>query len=128
MAYGFDHAGSKHQDGGFYRIRYTGKPANLPVSLKATKKGMRIDFSDPVDKEFAGSIGNWAVKTWALKRTKSYGSRHYDEKPSKIEAAKVSADGKSVFLEIPEIKPTWCMEIKYKIKSATGDKLISKLI
>ncbi len=117
----FAWAGSKRQDGGFYRIRYTGKPANLPVGLVATKKGMRIDFTDPVEKETASSAGNWAVKTWALKRTKNYGSRHYDEKPSKIETVKVSPDGKSVFLEMPEIKPTWCMEIKYKIKSASGE-------
>ena len=50
-----------------------------------------------------------------------YGSDHYDEKPSKVTAATVSADGKTVTLEIADLKPTWCMEIKYAIKAADGE-------
>ena len=30
-------------------------------------------------------------------------------------------DGKGVFLEIPDIKPTWCMEIQYRLKADGGD-------
>jgi hypothetical protein len=30
------------------------------------------------------------------------------------------ADGKTVALEIPEIQPTWCMEIKCSIRGADG--------
>ncbi len=35
-------------------------------------------------------------------------------------AATVSADGKTVTLEIADMKPTWSMEIKYDLKAPDG--------
>ena len=35
--------------------------------------------------------------------------------------ARVSDDGRTVFLEIPEIRPTWCMEITYAIRGESGE-------
>ena len=103
-----------------YRIRYTGSPAHLPVELHATKGGMSIEFSDAVDAESAANPKNYQVKTWSLKRTAGYGSKHYDEKPSIVKSATVTSDGKTVFLSIPAIQPTWCMEIKYNLKGTDG--------
>lgn len=34
--------------------------------------------------------------------------------------AKLSGDGKTLTLEIADMKPTWSMEIKYSIKGADG--------
>jgi hypothetical protein len=81
---------------------------------------MAITFSGALDTKTAGDPRNYAVKTWSLKRTAKYGSDHYDEKPSRVTAARLAADGKTVFLETPGIKPTWCMEVKYAIKAADG--------
>ena len=116
----FAWAGNQHQPGGLYRLRYTGKPANLPLGLKAKKGGMLVTFSDPVNRDAAETLKNYAVKTWSLKRTASYGSKHYDEMRLEVRRAELANDGKSVFLEIPDIKPTWCMEIKYSITDANG--------
>ena len=33
----------------------------------------------------------------------------------------VSADGKTVFLEIADIKPTWSMEIRYSLQGVGGE-------
>lgn len=60
------------------------------------------------------------MKAWALKRTKNYGSPHVDEHGLTIDGARVLEDGKSVLIRLPEIAPTWCMEIEYNLKSATG--------
>jgi mono/diheme cytochrome c family protein len=119
----FAWAGNKSGDGGFYRVRATGKPANLPIGLKARKDGVLLEFSDPLDPESAGDVGNYAVKTWALKRTKNYGSPHIDEKPSTVASVKVGEDGKSVFLMMPGIAPTWCMEIRYTVLDVGGQKV-----
>jgi hypothetical protein len=51
----------------------------------------------------------------------NYGSDHIDEKPSRIADARVSDDGRTVLLEIPEIRPTWCMEITYAIRGVSGE-------
>ncbi len=119
----FAWAGNKSQDGGFYRVRATGKPANLPIGLKARKDGMLLEFSDPLDPESAGRVGNYAVRTWSLKRTRNYGSPHIDEKPSTVASVKLGDDGRSVFLEIPGIAPTWCMEIRYSVLDVGGRKV-----
>jgi hypothetical protein len=55
-----------------------------------------------------------------LVRSRKYGSKHYNEKSIKVEKAVLGSDLKSVFLTIPEIKPTWGMEIKYQILGQDG--------
>ncbi len=116
----FAWAGSQHHQGGFYRLRYTGKPAHLPVGLNASGKQVTLSFTDPVDPETARNPGSYAIKVWSLKRTASYGSKHYDEHPLKVAAASVSDDGKTVTLTLPELAPTWCMEIKTRLKTSDG--------
>jgi putative heme-binding domain-containing protein len=116
----FAWAGNQTQPGGFYRVRYTGKPVYLPIGLKATKGGVVITFSGALDPKTAGDPTNYAVQTWSLKRSEQCGSGHYDEKPAQVTAAKVSADGKTVTLEIADLKPTWSMAIKYHLRSADG--------
>jgi hypothetical protein len=53
-------------------------------------------------------------------RSAQYGSKHYNEKPAKVTAATVSADGKTVTLAIDNIKPVMSMEIKYDLKASDG--------
>jgi hypothetical protein len=113
----FAWAGNKNQDGGFYRIRHTGKPTHLPVGLSATKDGMILRFSDALD---AATAANFQVKVWGLERTKIYGSPHIDERPLVVTSAKLLEDGKSVAISLPDIAPTWCMEIQYELKGADG--------
>ncbi len=45
----FAWAGNQTAPGGFYRVRYTGKPADLPVGLKAKAGGVELTFTDPLD-------------------------------------------------------------------------------
>ncbi|MCH1506499.1 MAG: DUF1592 domain-containing protein [Verrucomicrobiales bacterium] len=123
----FAWAGSKHQDGGFYRIRATGKAMNLPIDLKATPEGIQLGFTNALDREAAAKIESYKIKTWSLKRTKNYGSRHYDEKPLEVAQATVSDDGKSVFLSIPEINTTWCMEVKIQVTDTQG-KMVERIL
>ncbi len=116
----FAWAGDQTQPGGFYRVRYTGKPVYLPIALHAKKSGMTIEFSAALEEKAANNPDNYAVRTWSLKRSEQYGSKHYDERPAKVTTATVSADGKIVTLEIADMKPTWSMEIKYNLKAADG--------
>ncbi len=116
----FAWAGNQTQPGGFYRVRYTGKPVYVPIGLAAKKRGMVVHFSGALDPKTAGDPTNYAVKTWSLKRSQQYGSKHFDEKPSKVKAATISPDGKTVTLDIEDLKPTWCMEIKYDLKASDG--------
>ncbi len=115
----FAWAGSRNQPGGLYRLNYTGKPVYVATSMSATKKGVEIKFSGKLDPSSL-KAENFAVKVWDLRRTKSYGSKHYNEHALKVTSSKLSSDGLSLILDIPEIKPTWGMEIKYRLKGADG--------
>jgi hypothetical protein len=113
-------AGNQTRPGGFYRVRYTGKPVYLPVGLKARKAGMTLTFTGALDRKSAGEAKNYAVKTWSLRRSAAYGSKHYDEKAARVTGVEVSADGKTVTLLVADMRPTWCMEIRYGVKAADG--------
>jgi glucose/arabinose dehydrogenase/cytochrome c5 len=106
--------------GGLYRIRYQETNAVLPVGLNAKKKGMKITFSNPVDAISASQQKNYQVKTWDLKRSRKYGSEHYNTQTLNVDKVEVSADGKSVLILLPQIKPTWVMEITYEVKGTNG--------
>jgi hypothetical protein len=118
--------GNQQQPGGLYRIRYTGKPAHLPVGIEATEKGVLLTFSGEFD---AASIdaSKFRVKVWDLKRTAGYGSEHYNERALEVESAKLQTGGRRIFLEIPEISPTWSMEIRYQLKSKAGRNIEGKI-
>ena len=108
--------------GGFYRVRATGKPMHLPVELNATKKGVKITFSDPLDPTSVRS-GRYAVKSWALKRSKNYGSKHYDTREHKISNPRLSKDGTVISLDIEDMGPVWQMEIRYEVKGKNGEDI-----
>ena len=82
---------------------------------------MALTFTDPLDQTAATDPAHYSVKVWSIKRTADYGSNHYNEHPLRIRSASLSADGRTVFLEIPDIGPTMCMEIKYAIKGRGGE-------
>ena len=123
----FAWAGNQSIPGGFYRVRYTGKPADLPIGLNAKTGGIEITFTDAIDAKSASDVKNFEIKVWGLKRTKQYGSKHVDEKPLVVSKSSYDAKTKTVRLEITDLNPTWGMEIQYRMKGEDG-RLISGTI
>jgi putative heme-binding domain-containing protein len=116
----FAWAGSATQPGGLYRVRYTGRPVYVPVKLHARRGGLDITFSGPLEQTAAEDAKRFAVTIWGLKRTANYGSEHYDERPLAVQSASLADDGSTVRLELPGIRSTWCMEIKYSLRNVDG--------
>ena len=114
-------ASNQHQDGGFYRVRYTGKPAYLPVGLHAGHESFAVAFTDALAPEAAELPTNYSVRVWNLKRSANYGSPHVGEHPVTVTAAKLEADGKTVRLTLPGLAPTQGMEIKCSLKGKNGE-------
>ena len=73
----------------------------------------RVTFTDPLDEETAADPDSWSALQWNYKWSSEYGSRHWSVKePDKqghdtlgVKSAKLSEDGRSVFLEIPDLRP-----------------------
>lgn len=115
----FAWAGNQTQPGGFYRVRYTGKPVHVPVELHARHGSIDITFSQDLDPASA-TTESFALKTWSLQRTANYGSDHFNERPLRVSDAKLLADGRTVRIELPDLQPTWCMEFRYALHAADG--------
>ncbi|MCH2202776.1 MAG: c-type cytochrome [Fuerstiella sp.] len=111
---------SQTDSGGLYRLRATGKPSWLPCGLTTHADGVSIEFTDALHVTAAESPENYRIKVWSLRRTANYGSEHYDEHPLEIRSAALSGDGRTVRLSVPEIAPTWCMEIRCQVKTPDG--------
>lgn len=123
----FAWAGNRTADGGFFRIRYTGKPMFLPTGLHAARDSLTLQFSDPLDKGEAQKPENYSVKRWSLVRSANYGSKHENETVMAVESAVLDADLKTVHLKIPDIRPTWGMEVAYRLRGANGQSVASKV-
>jgi hypothetical protein len=115
------------QPGAFQRIRWTGKPVNLPRSVKTGKDTLAITFTDPLAKDSA-SADNLAIEAWNYKWSGNYGSPEI--KPSdgqnghdKVVPSEValSADGKTLTLTLPGLKPVDQLKIAYKLETADGE-------
>ena len=144
------------KNGAFQRVRYTGAPVRMPIELRATTKGLRLTFTCKLDPATATDPQNWNVEVWNYLWSAAYGSPEFStiepvEKPADagkqgeaqfsktqiaqkkhdplvVKSVTLSADGRSVFLEIPEIKPVMQMAIKFGLKAADGTELLSEVI
>jgi hypothetical protein len=109
------------QLGGLYRIRKVDQPMVIPVGIQATKTGIKLSFTDKLDEKSVEDVSHYIVKTWDLLRSRKYGSKHYNEKTLQVTKAELDKDKKTIKLTIPEVKPTWVMEIQYQIKDDRGN-------
>lgn len=116
----------------FERVRYTGATVQQVSQLHVKDNGIEITFLQPLKKETAADAGAWSVEEWNLRWDNVYGSpRLKPSAPGKegtdtlnVKSAKVSDDGKTVFLEIPDLHPVMQMLIQANgIESADGTPL-----
>ena len=116
------------RNGGFYRVRYTGKPAHVASEVHVRKNGLEITFTSPLDQTSAASLDSYSMEQWNYKWTQEYGSPEFsvtDPTQKKhdsvlIKSAKLLSDKKSVFLEIPDLQPVNQYKLKVKIATAEG--------
>lgn len=139
------------QNGCFQRVRYTGAAARMPIALTATKQGIRLDFTCELDAQSATDAGNWNIEAWNYVWSSAYGSPDISTLESNVAATELGNDGKlqfskaqmserkhdsltvtrvtlsadrrSVLLEVADLRPAMQMQLKYEIKSADGKEV-----
>jgi azurin len=111
-------------DGCFHRVRYTGKPnALFPIDFHVHENGIRVSFTDRIDPSIAGDAKNHFAQAWNYRYSSGYGSpefspRHpgtpgHDHWP--IAIAHVLPDGKSIFLELPDLQPVNQLHLRLRV-------------
>ncbi len=119
------------RDGCLQRVRFTGKDPQLPIESHIHANGIRLTFTTALDRSAAEDAGSYSFSQWNYLYSKNYGSKDYlPSDPQKeghetveVISAKLSADGKTIFLEIPGLKPVMQFEVKYSLNSADGKAL-----
>jgi hypothetical protein len=115
----FGWAGNAAAPGGFYRVRRGKKPAHVPTAVHAATGMLAVTFSDTIDPSSV-TPDAFSFKTWSLRRSADYGSKHYDEQSLDIRGVRISGDARTIKLEIPTLAPTQCYELKLKLAAAQG--------
>jgi putative heme-binding domain-containing protein len=100
-------------DGCFQRVRYTGDPVQLPVAFHAHENGVLLTFSRPLDRAEVEQPARHFAQAWNYRYSPGYGSPELSPRhpgvaghdPLPIRSAHVLADGRSLFLEIPDLQP-----------------------
>jgi hypothetical protein len=139
------------QNGCFQRVRYTGASTRMPIALAATKQGVRVDFTCELDAQAASDVANWNLEIWNYVWSSAYGSPEISTTETKVAAtelgndgrlqfskaqmaerkhdamvvrkATLSADRRSVLLEVADLRPAMQAQLKYELKSADGAEL-----
>jgi len=128
---GFRIWGTESKDmAGLARVRPTGKPSTLPLSVRAVPQGIHLRFPDKLD---AASLKpeHIAAARWNYQRTAGYGSAHYKldgtpgMDPLPCTGLQISADGCGLLVHLPDMKPVEQIRIDWRLASAAGPPLDS---
>ena len=130
---GWQTSGAK--DGCLQRVRFTGAKVSMPRSLNIHENGIRVGFTQQLDKELAEDLDSWQIEQWNYQWTSKYGSKEYKvSEPSatghdkaEVRSARLLPGGLEVFLEIPNLAPVMQMKIEFDLETANGDEMIGAL-
>ena len=116
------------KDGCLQRVRFTGKPVLMPVGWHARDNGLEVSFSEKLEPAAAEDLGSYSVHQWNYRYAAEYGSKDWSvSDPRKeghdtvpMKSAHLLPDGKTVFLEMPDLRPVMQMQVDYNLNSANG--------
>jgi azurin len=116
------------KDGCLHRVRYTGGKVRKPKGFKVHSNGIRIDFTTSLDSQAISNVENYFAHAWNYEYAKRYGSPEFSAKVPEslghdrvnIRSVKLLEDGKSIFVEMPDLEPIMQLHIRMHIKDADG--------
>lgn len=118
-------------DGSFQRVRYTGRPVNMPEAFHVHENGLRVRFTQPVNPIAAERRSSYRIELWNYRWSATYGSFHYSvRRPAEIghdtlhvTAAHLLPDGRTVFLEVPDLQPVDQIHLHVDLEIMDGHPL-----
>ena len=100
-------------DGCFQRVRYAGGAEQLPTGFHVHQNGVAITFAQPLDAEVAAQVSSHFAQCWNYRYGPGYGSPEFSTVHAgmrghdtlAIRSAQVLSDGRTLFLELPDLQP-----------------------
>jgi hypothetical protein len=125
---GFPSVGSRV--GGIYRVRPGRAPGWLPREIRAEKRGILMRFDAPLSAELVTQLGRYSADRWNYHQAHLYGSGNYrtdNDQPGQeaiaISSARLSIDGKSIFLGIAAMRPAQTLRLTYRLPAPGVEKI-----
>ena len=123
------------EDGCFHRVRYTGGKVRKPNGFKVYSNGIRIDFTTQLEAQSAQVIKHYFAHAWNYEYAKRYGSPEFSAKAPdslghdrvNIRSVKLLENGKSIFVEMPDLEPIMQLHIRMHLKDLDGTKFKTDL-
>jgi azurin len=120
-------------DGCFQRVRYTGDPVQLPIATSARENGMLVTFSRPIDADRAAAPASHFAQAWNYRYSRAYGSQELSPRHPgtpghdrlAIRSATVLNDGRTLFLEIPDLQPVNQLHLHLRVDSGPAHDLFA---
>jgi azurin len=121
------------ETGCFQRMRYTGGPAQMPVGFHVHENGIAVRFSEPIDRAVAENLQSHIVQAWNYRYSSAYGSPEFStihpgtkgHDVLAIVSAQVLEDGKTLFLELPDIQPANQVYLRMYVGGERGHDLFT---
>lgn len=120
---------------GFDRVRYNHKPVYSVSGLRVVKGGVELTFTQPLATASASDPQNFSGKRWNYERAEHYGSPEFSvSDPAKkgrddlsITGTRLSADGRTLTVEIADLKPVMQQSLKFNLTAADGTPIAQEI-
>ncbi|MCA8975990.1 MAG: hypothetical protein KDC98_14805 [Planctomycetes bacterium] len=127
---------SAAREGGFHRVRRTARPFGMPIALRTCRDGVYLTFDEALDPETANDPDSYGVEIWNYLYSSNYGSPELsvleperrveqgkqNRDPLQVTAARLGADGRTVFLAVDGMRPVQQMRISWNVDTAAGEQ------
>ena len=113
---------------------YKRQPSWIPSEVKAFQRGVLLSFDQALSPELATELGRYSADRWNYQQTHNYGSGNFrlDGEPGQesvaLSSATLSKDGKSLFLAIPDMKPSHSLRVTYRLPIPEVDQVDSAFL
>jgi hypothetical protein len=122
-------------DGSLERIRFTGKPVNLPSRFAAYEDGIELSFEAPIDPVSLSRTHAVEVEQWNYKWSSTYGSYHYSVNNAarvghdhvEVQGKGLSSDGRRLLVRIAGLRPVDQIQVALDVATADGKPLKTKV-
>jgi hypothetical protein len=121
-------------DGCVQRVRYTGKPFDLPVKLAVDGDAVRLTFSRPLDAESVVP-DRFRAAWWNYHWSGDYGSKRWKvSEPSQIgqddvpvRGAELRDGGRTAVLRFDRLRPVMQMQVAYNVAATDGRPVVGSV-
>ena len=111
---------------GLQRVVYTGEVPFEILHMRAMSDGFEIEFTKPLAPEGALDESAFAMSCFTHERWERYGSPEIDRRTLTVTSARVSEDGRTVRLVVPNLRERFVHELSIgsAVRSFDGDELL----